>query len=47
MPLSFFALNGAYSLIDAGEEVNEFKALVKALHRAGIEVVLDVVFNHC
>jgi isoamylase len=46
MPLSFFALNGAYSLFDAGEEISEFKTLVKELHRAGIEVVLDVVYNH-
>ena len=46
MPLSFFALNGAYSLFDVGEEITEFKSLVKALHRAGIEVILDVVYNH-
>ena len=29
-----------------GEQVREFKGLVKALHRAGIEVILDVVYNH-
>jgi glycogen operon protein len=29
-----------------GEQVNEFKAMVKALHKAGIEVILDVVYNH-
>ncbi|HEY9778776.1 MAG TPA: glycogen debranching protein GlgX [Leptolyngbyaceae cyanobacterium] len=29
-----------------GEQVNEFKEMVKALHRAGIEVILDVVYNH-
>ncbi len=29
-----------------GAQVNEFKGLVKALHRAGIEVILDVVYNH-
>jgi glycogen operon protein len=29
-----------------GEQVNEFKGMVKALHRAGIEVILDVVYNH-
>ena len=29
-----------------GEEVREFKGMVKALHRAGIEVILDVVYNH-
>ncbi|WP_394837899.1 glycogen debranching protein GlgX [Pendulispora rubella] len=30
----------------AGEQVREFKAMVKALHAAGIEVILDVVYNH-
>jgi len=29
-----------------GEQVSEFKGMVKALHRAGIEVILDVVYNH-
>ena len=29
-----------------GEQVREFKGMVKALHRAGIEVILDVVYNH-
>ncbi|HLY95564.1 MAG TPA: glycogen debranching protein GlgX [Gaiellaceae bacterium] len=29
-----------------GNQVNEFKGMVKALHRAGIEVILDVVYNH-
>jgi isoamylase len=29
-----------------GQQVNEFKEMVKALHRAGIEVILDVVYNH-
>ena len=29
-----------------GEQVAEFKAMVKALHEAGIEVILDVVYNH-
>ena len=31
---------------DRGEQVREFKGMVKALHRAGIEVILDVVYNH-
>jgi len=31
---------------DTGGQVKEFKAMVKALHRAGIEVILDVVYNH-
>ncbi len=30
----------------SGEQVNEFKAMVRELHRAGIEVILDVVYNH-
>src|SRR5262249_62427187 len=30
----------------AGQEVREFKGMVKALHKAGIEVILDVVYNH-
>src|SRR2546423_11769558 len=29
-----------------GEQVGEFKAMVRALHEAGIEVILDVVYNH-
>ena len=44
-PLSFFALrSGLASRPD--EAVNEFKAMVRSLHRAGIEVILDLVFNH-
>ncbi|MDX6687427.1 MAG: isoamylase [Baekduia sp.] len=31
---------------DAGENLKEFKGMVKALHRAGLEVILDVVYNH-
>ncbi len=31
---------------DGGDQIGEFKAMVKALHRAGIEVILDVVYNH-
>jgi glycogen operon protein len=46
-PVSFFAPHQAYSLRrDPGGAVYEFRDLVKALHRAGIEVILDVVFNH-
>lgn len=45
--LAFFAPNVAYaSRGRAGEQVREFKDMVKALHRAGIEVLLDVVYNH-
>ena len=46
-PLSFFAPHQAYSsLQDPLGPVNEFRDMVKALHRAGIEVILDVVYNH-
>jgi isoamylase len=45
--LGFFAPHGGYSSSGTrGEQVREFKAMVKALHAAGLEVVLDVVFNH-
>ncbi|MBS1687615.1 MAG: glycogen debranching protein GlgX [Bacteroidetes bacterium] len=45
--IGFFAPASKYSSsgID-GSQVNEFKAMVKELHKAGIEVILDVVFNH-
>ena len=46
-PVSFFAPHQAYSSRhDPFGPVNEFRDMVKALHRAGIEVILDVVFNH-
>src|SRR5579864_5483811 len=46
-PVSFFAPHQAYgSRQDALGTVDEFRDMVKALHRAGIEVLLDVVFNH-
>ncbi|MGN6445120.1 glycogen debranching protein GlgX [Amnibacterium sp.] len=45
--IGFLAPNGAYSSAgDTGEQVAEFKSLVKALHAAGLEVILDVVYNH-
>src|SRR3954471_4044769 len=45
--IGFFAPHGDYSSGgDAGAQVNEFKAIGKALHAAGIEVILDVVYNH-
>jgi isoamylase len=40
-PHSEYAATGS-----RGEQVREFKGMVKALHRAGIEVILDVVYNH-
>lgn len=46
-PLAFFAPHRGYAFDSApGAQVNEFKQMVKALHEAGIEVILDVVFNH-
>ncbi len=46
-PVSFFAPHQAYSSRqDPVGPVDEFRDMVKALHRAGIEVILDVVFNH-
>ncbi|NLA28878.1 MAG: glycogen debranching protein GlgX, partial [Propionibacterium sp.] len=45
--LGFFAPHAAYcSVGTTGEQVDEFKAMVSALHLAGIEVILDVVYNH-
>ena len=49
--LAFFAPHSDYSAAaqettGLGQQVQEFKAMVKALHAAGIEVILDVVYNH-
>lgn len=45
--IGFFAPYNAYSSSgERGEQVNEFKSMVKAYHRAGMEVILDVVYNH-
>ena len=44
-PLSFFAPKAGYSS-DREAPLNEFRDMVKALHRAGIEVILDIVYNH-
>ncbi len=45
--LGYFAPHAAYSSSGArGEQVKEFKSMVKALHAAGLEVILDVVYNH-
>jgi len=45
--IGFFAPHNAYSSTGTrGEQVTEFKSMVKALHAAGIEVILDVVYNH-
>jgi glycogen operon protein len=46
-PISFFSPHRGYSSRqDALGPVDEFRDMVKALHRAGIEIILDVVFNH-
>lgn len=46
-PLSFFAPHAAYSSRrNPDGPIREFRDMVKALHRAGLEVILDVVFNH-
>jgi glycogen operon protein len=42
--IGYLALHSLYSA--TGDQVREFKGLVKALHRAGMEVILDVVYNH-
>ncbi len=45
--IGFFAPHNAYAAFGTrGEQVQEFKAMVKALHEADIEVILDVVYNH-
>ncbi|MFC1837194.1 glycogen debranching protein GlgX, partial [Thermodesulfobacteriota bacterium] len=46
-PISFCAPKASYAAENKkGNQVREFKEMVKALHKAGIEVILDVVFNH-
>ncbi|HYQ74981.1 glycogen debranching protein GlgX [Cellulomonas sp.] len=45
--IGFFAPHNAYAAFGStGQQVQEFKAMVKALHAADIEVILDVVYNH-
>ena len=45
--LGYFAPHGEYSSAgQQGEQINEFRDMVKALHAAGIEVIMDVVYNH-
>lgn len=45
--IGYFAPHGEYSSAgDGGGQVTEFKHMVKALHDAGLEVILDVVYNH-
>jgi len=45
--VSFFAPNSRYSSSgDSGQQVVEFKTMIRELHNAGIELILDIVFNH-
>jgi isoamylase len=44
--IGFFAPDVRYATGGLGQQVAEFKTMVKRLHRAGIEVILDVVYNH-
>ena len=44
--IAFLAPHNDYGAWGEGQTVQEFKAMVKALHEAGIEVILDVVYNH-
>jgi glycogen operon protein len=44
-PVSFFALNTGYAL-HPDRAIDEFRTMVRALHQAGIEVFLDMVYNH-
>ncbi|WP_193612649.1 glycogen debranching protein GlgX [Nocardioides lijunqiniae] len=45
--IGYFAPHGAYSASgDRGQQVREFKEMVRSFHAAGLEVILDVVYNH-
>ncbi len=46
-PIGYFAPHAAYAAAGScGQQVEEFRSLVRALHERGIEVILDVVYNH-
>ncbi|MBE3559027.1 MAG: glycogen debranching protein GlgX [Ktedonobacteraceae bacterium] len=46
-PINFFSPHSAYALNpEDGSHLNEFRDMIRELHKAGIEVILDVVFNH-
>ena len=45
-PIGFFAPHAAYATASLGRQVSEFKEMVRRLHAAGLEVILDVVYNH-
>jgi glycogen operon protein len=44
--IAFLAPHVGYATGGLGEQVSEFKSMVRTLHRAGLEVILDVVYNH-
>ena len=44
--IGYFAPHNGYASADGGGQVGEFRRMVRALHAAGLEVILDVVFNH-
>jgi isoamylase len=44
--IGYFAPDSRFATSNRGEQVQEFRSMVKALHRVGIEVILDVVYNH-
>jgi isoamylase len=44
--IAFLAPHMGYATAGLGQQVTEFKSMVRALHRAGLEIILDVVFNH-
>ena len=44
--IAYFAPHVGYAIGGRGQQVTEFKSMVKALHGAGLEVILDVVYNH-
>ncbi len=47
MPLNFFSPHHRYATTHGGcDQIREFREMVKSLHEAGIEVILDVVYNH-
>jgi len=45
-PIGWIAPHSSYATAGRGEQVREFKTMVRTLHQAGFEVLLDVVFNH-
>ena len=44
--IGFLAPHNGYASVNRGQQTTEFKSMVKALHEADIEVILDVVYNH-